>query len=86
MRDLTDSQRSFLHRAAQLKRHDMGIIPRGFLQRKMVDTLETALLLEYAGWGTHEETGVESPMWKITDAGLNLLESLEARAVLEAKP
>ena len=71
---LTESQRSFLARAAELHRHDMGIMPRGFLQNRMVTVLEERKLLVYAGWGTHEETGVESPVWRITPAGLALLE------------
>lgn len=66
---MTDAQREFLQRAAQLARHDMGIAPRGFLQGRMVTVLEEKRWLKYCGYGTHEETGVEEPMYKITPAG-----------------
>jgi hypothetical protein len=75
--EVTEPQRSFLERAAQLHRHDMGIMPRGTMQRRMAQLLEEQGYLTYAGFGTHEETGVEDQMWRITPAGLQQLEQRE---------
>ncbi len=74
---MTEPQRSFLARAEELHRCDMGIIPRGTLQRRMAWLLESMGYLAYAGYGTHEETGREDQMWRITSKGIQKLEQRE---------
>jgi hypothetical protein len=66
---VTDAQRGFLQRAAELARHDMAIMPRGTLQHRMAALLEQQRMLVYVGMAIHEETGMEGPSWRITDEG-----------------